>query len=87
MPAVFLYLKDRSFMILVGVTHFLVAQVENKEVGIFVFALASPSPAVSLGMIVLMKIEKQINSCKSFYVFRFSWRMKLNVTLSIESGC
>lgn len=73
-------------MISVGVTHILVAQVENKEVGIFVFTLAPLSSAVSLGGIFLMKIEKQINSCKRFYVFKVSWRTKLNVTLSIESG-
>lgn len=73
-------------MILVGVTHILVAQVENKMVGIFVFVLASLSSAVSLQRIALMKIEKQINSGKCFHVFKVSWGMKLNMTFSIESG-
>ena len=66
MSAVFLYFKDKSFMISVGVTHILVAQIENKVTGIFVLALASLSPVVSLGIIVFMRTEKQIDSCKRF---------------------
>lgn len=33
-----------------------------------------------------MPIEEKIDSCKRFNVLKVSWRMKLNVALSIESG-
>lgn len=51
-----------------------------------VFDLLSPSSVVSLGGIAFMVIEKQIDSCKRFYVLKVSWRTKLNVTFSVESG-
>ena len=64
--------------------HVLVAQVENKEVDISLFVLAFVPSVLRLGGIGLMMIEKQLDSCKWFYVFKVSRRMKLNVTFSIK---
>lgn len=66
--------------------HILAAQVENEQVGISVFILVSFSSHIRLSRDFVMPIEEKIDSCKRFNVLKVSWRVKLNVTLSIESG-
>lgn len=67
-------------------THIPVAQVENKEVAISAFVLASLTSVVGLWAIVSMAIEKQFNHRKCFYVFEVSRRTKLHVTFSVENS-
>lgn len=66
--------------------HILAAQVENEQVGISVFILVSFSSHIRLSRDFVMPIEEKIDSCKRFNVLKVSWRVKLNVALSIESG-
>lgn len=75
-------LCDSTSLLAVRNTHVLVAQVENKQVGVLIVALLS-SP-VSPGGMGLMAIQKKIDSCERFYVFKVLRWMKLNMILSIE---
>lgn len=66
--------------------HILATQVENEQVGISMFILVSFSSHIRLSRGFVMAIEEKIDSCKRFNVLKVSWRVKLNVALSIESG-
>lgn len=78
-------MKELIFTIL-RPTYILAAQVENKETGISAFVLPSLTSDVSLGGVVLMSIDEQMESCKCFDVLEVFWWMELHVTVSIESG-